>query len=81
MFYIYILCSIKTRRYYVGSCKNIAVRFKQHNAGMVKSTKSLMPWSLIHQESFITLSEARKREKQIKNWKKRSAIEHLLKHF
>ena len=81
MFYVYVLRSIKTRRYYIGSCKNITVRFKQHNMGNVKSTKSYMPWLLVHQESFATLSEDRKREKQIKNWKKRSAIERLLKHF
>lgn len=33
----------------------------------------------MHKEEYETLSEARKRELQIKSWKKRSAIEKLLR--
>ena len=45
---------------------------------MVKSTKRYRPWQLIHEEIYVSLKEARKRETQIKSWKKRSAIENLL---
>lgn len=78
MFYVYILKSIKNGRYYVGSCHDMKERLKRHNGGMVKSTKAYIPWGLMYNKEHNTLSEARKRELQIKNWKKRLAIERLI---
>lgn len=79
MFYTYILKSIKNNSYYIGSCKNTEVRFQQHNKCLVKSTKRYAPWTIIHIENFQTLKESLKRERQIKSWKSRSAIENLMK--
>ncbi|MFH0829420.1 MAG: GIY-YIG nuclease family protein [Candidatus Kerfeldbacteria bacterium] len=82
MFFFYILKSRTNGTYYKGSCKDVQKRLLLHNLGLVKSTKSGIPWALVHDESFHTLSEARKREKQIKFWKSREAIERLIKkHF
>jgi putative endonuclease len=81
MFYTYILQSDKNGRYYVGSCEDMENRLKRHNNGLVLSTKGYLPWKVIYTEEYETLSEARKREYQIKSWKKRSAIEKLTKHF
>lgn len=81
MFYTYILQSEKNGRYYVGSCNDVNERLKRHNNGSVLSTKGYLPWKVIYTETYQTLSEARKREYQIKSWKKRSAIESLIKHF
>lgn len=65
----------------MGSCEDINARFNLHNAGQVESTKRYIPWELIFKEEYKTLSKARKREMQIKSWKKRSAIEKLIKDF
>ena len=73
---VYILKSYKGK-YYVGATSNLDNRIKQHNKGKVKSTKSNRPWMLIYAEPCSTLSEALKREKEIKNWKSRKAIERL----
>ncbi|MDD4607393.1 MAG: GIY-YIG nuclease family protein [Patescibacteria group bacterium] len=81
MFSTYILKSQKNNSYYIGCCKNTAIRLKQHNKGLVKSTKRYKPWIILYYENFDDLKDARKREKQIKSWKKRSAIEKLIKHF
>jgi putative endonuclease len=81
MFYTYILRSKLNSSFYVGSCENIEVRLDQHNNGLVKSTKRYIPWELECFEKFNSLRESRKRELQIKKWKKRSAIEKLIKHF
>jgi putative endonuclease len=78
MFYTYILKSEKNGSYYVGSCKDTSKRLSFHNNGLVKSTKRYAPWCMIYNEEYEILSEARKRELQIKSWKKRSAIEKLL---
>ncbi|MCX6758057.1 MAG: GIY-YIG nuclease family protein [Candidatus Nomurabacteria bacterium] len=80
MFYIYILNSIKNGRYYIGSCEDINIRLSRHNKGLVKSTKFYLPWKIVYTEEYKTLSEARKREFQIKSWKKRSEVEKLIKH-
>jgi len=80
MFYFYILHSINTGRYYIGSCEDIHKRLLRHNKGLVISTKFYLPWKIVYTEKYNTLSEARKREYQVKGWKKRSAIEKLTKH-
>ena len=74
----YILKSIKSSKYYIGATEDIGERFRRHNAGLVRSTKSDRPWKLIHVEDFIDFRDARKREFQIKSWKSRAAIEKLI---
>ncbi len=81
MFYVYILESKVNSSYYVGSSKNIEKRLVLHNKGLVQSTKKYLPWSLVHVEEFVTLKLARRRELQIKAWKKRNEIEKLINHF
>ena len=78
MYYEYILKSVKTNKYYVGSTNNVERRLREHNGGRSKYTKNEVPWNLVFTDEFTTLKEARKREIQIKSWKKRSAIEKLI---
>lgn len=80
MFFMYILKSVNLGTYYVGCTNNIDKRLKQHNssAGINRYTKGKGPWIVIYNEEYSSLSEARHREKQIKSWKKRSAIEKLI---
>jgi len=79
MFHTYILKSEKNGSYYIGSCRDINKRISLHNRGFVKSTKRYIPWKLVYDEEYKTLLEAKKRELQIKSWKKRSMIEKLIK--
>ena len=81
MFYFYILKSILSHKYYIGSTEDLKNRLLLHNKGVVKSTKFNMPWRLVYSESFSNLKEARKRELQVKKWKNRLAVERLLKTF
>jgi len=78
MFKVYILKSILNGSYYIGSCEDIVIRLKRHSSGLVPATKRYIPWELIYVEEYTTLREARIREKQIKSWKRRSAIERLV---
>lgn len=77
MFYTYILKSSKSNRYYIGSTENMNKRIKEHNRGMMKSTKHDLPWELFYFEKYNSRSEAVAREKQIKSWKSRAMIEKL----
>jgi putative endonuclease len=78
-FYIYVLQSEKNNQYYIGATSDIGKRLIRHNKGYSRYTKAARPWKLVYKEVYDTLSEARKREKQIKAWKKRAAIEQLIR--
>jgi putative endonuclease len=74
MYYVYILQSELTGRYYIGSTGNPEDRLLRHNSGRSQATKSGLPWRLVWQEEFSTREEACKREIEIKSWKSHSRI-------
>ncbi|MFA6475231.1 MAG: GIY-YIG nuclease family protein [Patescibacteria group bacterium] len=67
MFFTYILFSEKDHRTYVGFCQDIAIRLKNHNSGLVKSTKHRRPFKLFYLEKHPTITEAKSREKYWKS--------------
>jgi len=79
VFYTYILLSELNNRYYIGSTKDISRRLAQHNSGRSKSTKRYRLWRLVYSESFQTLAEARRREREIKSLKSHEYVEELLR--
>jgi putative endonuclease len=66
MFQVYILRSEILQRFYVGSSLDLKNRLAEHNAGENKSTKSGIPWKVVHTEEFKTRADAAKKERQIK---------------
>ena len=66
MFYVYILQSQTTRKYYVGSTQDVNNRLREHNHGESLSTRAGRPWEVVHREEFETRAEAARRERQIK---------------
>ena len=82
MFYVYILQSISTGRFYIGHTNNLERRVAEHNNPAIKNsltTKSFAgPWKIVYAEQFETRSEAMAREKQIKSWKSRTAVNDLV---
>jgi putative endonuclease len=77
MFYTYILKSQKNGAYYVDYTSNIKARLGQHNSDAVPSTKNIGPWEIFYFEKSDTEAAAIRRERQIKSWKSRKAIERL----
>ncbi|MBI2024644.1 MAG: GIY-YIG nuclease family protein [Candidatus Harrisonbacteria bacterium] len=67
MNYCYILLSSKSHTFYFGSANDLQLRFKQHNAGQVKSTKPYLPWELVWYGAFKTEREARDFEQYLKS--------------
>jgi len=78
MFFVYILQSQSTGRFYIGQTKNLQERVAYHNANYSRALKNRGPWKLVYQEEYDTRSEAVRRERQIKSWKDRSLIERLV---
>jgi len=70
--YVYI-AKTKTRRYYTGITKNPQERIIKHNQGKGSQLAIQQgPFELIYvSKFFISKSEARKREIQIKGWNRR----------
>ena len=73
---VYILHSFKTKKIYIGSSHEDTAdtRLRSHNSGKTKSTKFGRPWVIIHQEQFLTYTEARKREIFFKSGQGRKLI-------
>ena len=75
MYFVYILeCADKTL--YVGCTNNLEKRLKQHNESKSGAhyTKIRRPVKLKHSEKFKTLSAARRRESEIKRWKREDKL-------
>ena len=79
MYYVYILYSSKTDKFYTGSTDNLESRLKHHNAGSTPSTKSGAPfWELKYTEILHDRTSELKRELEIKKKKSRKYIEWLI---
>ena len=72
---------MKNGEYYIGSTDNLEKRLVKHNSGGVLSTKFYRPWKVVFSQESNSLPEARRRELQLKSWKKRVALERLIKQF
>jgi len=75
---VYILQSRKNNRYYIGSTNDITRRLKQHNDGLVLSTKNIRPLELKIIISCDNIREARVNEHKLKDYKSRKIIEKVI---
>lgn len=74
-FFVYILeCSDTT--YYTGCTNNLEKRIREHNTSKkgAKYTRMRRPVILKHTETFATLGEARAREAEIKQLKRKEKV-------
>ena len=56
---------------YAGTCVDLAAREAKHNDGSgAKYTRSRRPVRIVYSEEFETISEARRREAEVKRWRK-----------
>jgi putative endonuclease len=66
MFYNYAIQSLKNKEIYIGYTDNLRKRLKEHNQGMVKSTKLYVPWKLIYYETCLDKEDTLRREHYLK---------------
>lgn len=67
MNYVYVLLSEKDGDFYTGATRDLRLRFKQHNAGEVLSTRHRCPFRLIYYEACLNEKDAFAREKYLKS--------------
>ena len=51
-FFVYILQSQSTGRYYIGQAKNLIERVAYHNAGYSLTLKNRGPWTLVYSQEY-----------------------------
>ncbi|MFA4936934.1 MAG: GIY-YIG nuclease family protein [Patescibacteria group bacterium] len=66
MYYVYLLYSLKDKKFYIGFTSNLKDRVKTHNAGGAPATKNRRPCKLIFYEGFLAKGDALRREKYFK---------------
>jgi putative endonuclease len=74
--YVYAIYNQANKKLYIGQTSNIEQRFIAHNQkrGNHFTAKFHGEWKLIYSESFITRSEALRREKQLKSFRGREFL-------
>ena len=78
VFWVYVLRSEVTGRFYTGSCSDLDDRLREHNSGSSKATRHGVPWTLVHREPHPTRSDAVRREMHLKTGAGRDEIKRLL---
>ena len=78
-YYVYVLLSLKDKRFYIGFTTNLKQRLQQHARGEVKSTKERRFLKLIHYEYFLNESDAKSREVFLKSGFGREQLRQSLK--
>lgn len=78
-YYTYILRSKKDQMNYAGYTKDLNLRFEQHKAGQVESTKNRRPLKLIYFEAGLSQEDALKREMYFKTYYGKMFLKNRLK--
>ena len=85
MFYTYILLckdNIRNRvEFYIGSTEDLKNRYREHQVGEVKTTKSFNKVMLVYYEACLSKADARKRELQLKTGFGRGYIKKRLESY
>ena len=79
MYYVYILQSKKDKKHYIGCTSNLAKRILAHNSGKTQSLKHRRPLEVVYFEQYNDVTEAYKREREIKSYKGGILFKKLLK--
>ncbi len=77
----YTLLSEKASKHYTGYTGNLKLRFEQHCAGKVDSTRYRRPLKLIYYEACLAEEDALRREKYLKSYYGRQYLAKRLKSY
>jgi len=81
MWYIYLLLSKKTGKWYIGLTEDMQKRILKHNAGENRSTRYGIPWKLVYCEIGLNKKDAQARERYFKSGLGRKYLKNRLKFF
>ncbi|MBI4257110.1 GIY-YIG nuclease family protein [Candidatus Uhrbacteria bacterium] len=67
MFYVYVIESESSGKWYIGYSSNLRARLQTHNQNGNASTSNRGSWKLIYYEAYVTKEDAMGREKFLKS--------------
>lgn len=79
MYYVYVLQSLKDKKFYIGFSHDLRKRLKDHNSGGTKSTKTRRPFKLLYYEAHLSEKDARRRERYFKTEKGKNSLRQMLR--
>ena len=71
--YLYILKSLQSEKFYIGSTNNLDRRIAQHNANAVSATRNRGPWEFAKTIGFMSNTAAKRAESYLKTQKSKQA--------
>ena len=77
--YVYILYSLKDKKFYIGSTNNLKRRISEHNQSKNISTAKRLPLKLIYFEGHLSKIDAQRREKYFKTSNGKTTLKIMLK--
>ena len=77
-YYVYVLRSVSSGRYYVGSTRDVQRRLQDHNRSKNKSVRGRGPFEIVFVEEYVSRLDAHRRELQIKRFKGGDAFRQLV---
>ena len=81
MYFVYILYSESSDKFYIGQTNDVDKRLKRHNAGSESFTKPYIPWILKWSTKKPTRADAMVLEKKLKNLSKKRLLTFIEKYF
>jgi putative endonuclease len=80
-YYLYILQSLKDKKFYTGITSDLKRRFQEHNSGKNISTSYRRPFKLIYYEAYLLKKDVEAREKYLKTSMGKRVIKKQLSNF
>ncbi len=79
--YVYILKSLKDKKFYIGCTNDLKRRIREHNAGYSFATKTRIPLELVYYEAYPHRKDAEVREQFFKTGWGRQYLQKALYHY
>ena len=79
-YYVYVL-ELNNKSLYIGYTTDVKRRFKEHQKGYSKYTKSKRPLKLIYFEAYLNIRDAKKREEFLKGGSGRKYLKMQLRNY
>jgi len=77
-YFLYILKSQSTEKYYTGISANPELRLSYHNTFEKGFTSRYRPWEIVFTKEFESKEIAHQAELKIKSWKSKTMIEKII---
>jgi putative endonuclease len=78
IYFVYVLISLKDKKFYIGYTSDLKRRIFQHNQGKTDSLKNRGPLKLIYFEGFVNKKDAQEKEKFYKSGRGHEVLKKIL---